>query len=135
MKRLIIRIVVILLLIVTIHQVYWYNKLDGNLVIYMSNVSEKDSIIDLNLYLDGEKVATENINNEFLSIKVFPFKVFPGKHQLLITANNNAIKEEYNFYSLLVTRIIIEYNGKSRDQSDLDFIIGSEWVLGNFIIQ
>ena len=49
MKKTIIKVFGALFLIFIIHQIYWVNNLNGNLVIYVCNVSEKDSL-NINLY-------------------------------------------------------------------------------------
>ncbi len=134
MKKKIIGFIAIILLALIVQQVYWYNKLDGNLVVYVTNVSERDSI-NLNIYLDDKEVINETLTNKYIFYKNSSFRVSPGNHELIIKANGGEIEDKYNFYSLFVKRIVIEYNGKSGDQKDLDFIIRSETVFGNFVVE
>lgn len=134
MKKKIIGFIAIILLALIVQQVYWYNKLDGNLVVSVTNVSERDSI-NLNIYLDDKEVINETLTNKYIFYKNSSFRVSPGNHELIIKANGGDIEDKYNFYSLFVKRIVIEYNGKSGDQKDLDFIIRSETVFGNFVVE
>ncbi len=134
MKKKIIGFIAIILLALIVQQVYWYNKLDGNLVVYVTNVSERDSI-NLNIYLDDKEVINETLTNKYIFYKNSSFRVSLGNHELIIKANGGEIEDKYNFYSLFVKRIVIEYNGKSGDQKDLDFIIRSETVFGNFVVE
>lgn len=133
MKKKIIRFITIILLALIVQQVYWYNKLDGNLIIYVTNVSEKDSI-DITLDLDGKEVLNDMLTGKYINYKNKSFKISPGSHELIVKTNEGKIEEKYNFYSFFVKRIVIEYNGKRGDQKDLDFIIWSETIFGNFII-
>ena len=134
MKKKIIGFIGIILLALIVQQVYWYNKLDGNLVVYVTNVSERDSI-SLNIHLDNKEVINETLTNKYIFYKNSSFRVSPGNHELIIKANGGEIEQKYNFYSLFVKRIVIEYNGKSGDQKNLDFIIWSETVFGNFVVE
>ncbi len=132
MKKKVIRFFTIILLALIIQQAYWYNKLDGNLIILVTNISEKDSV-DITINLDGKQVFSDLLIGKYINYKNKSFKISPGSHELIVKTKEGKIEEKFNFYSLFIKRIVIEYSGKRGDQN-LDFIIWSETVFGNFIV-
>ena len=136
MKKKIINIIGVLFIILIIQQAYWYNALEGNLVIYVTNVSEKDSL-EINLYLDDKLIKKESYSNsEFYKFKNYPINIFPGKHSITVTTKNGEVKEKCDFYSFFVKRIIIEYQGEDNQlDNNKKFLIESEPVFRNLIIR
>lgn len=138
MKKKIIKVIAVILLILITQQLYWYFRLGGNLGVYVCNESEIDST-KISLYLDDKEVINEYFNdNPYLSCKNLIFKVSPGKHKLVAVANDGAIKEEYYFYSTLVTRITMglgtEFSSKDGSEK-LSFYFSSEWVYKRLVIE
>jgi len=137
-KKKVIKFMILFLLILIGQQLYSYIGIGGNLDIYVCNVSEIDSV-NITLYLDDEKVIHENFgDNPYLSCKNLTFKVSPGKHKLVAIARDGTIRDEYNFYSTLITRVTIElskdYSNNSNDYN-LGFQFFSEWVYKRFVLQ
>jgi hypothetical protein len=130
------KIVGVLFLVLVIHQFYWYSNLDGNLIVYVSNVSEKDSV-EISLLLDNNKINKGMyINSNSYSFKNYPLTVSPGKHTVTVETKEGEIKEKYTFYSFLIKRVIIEYQGEENQLDDnKKFLLDSESVFGNFIIE
>ena len=136
MKKRIIKVLGILVLLLIIHQFYWFNSLNGNLTIYVCNVSERDSL-NIDLYLDNKKIGSDTFTNtSFYSFKKYPLNVSLGKHTMVIKTVNGKVLEEYECYTFLVKRVLVEYQGKDNQLDDnKEFLIQSESVFGNLVIQ
>ena len=131
------KVIIAVLILIVIQQFYWFNKLNGNVIIYTNNTSERDSI-EVNLYLDGQNISSDYISKTTLySPKKIPLTISPWKHEIVVKADNNQIIEKYQFYSFLIKRVIIEYQGKDNqlDDENAEFLIDSHTVFRSLSIQ
>ncbi len=125
----------IVLFAILFHQLYWYFGQGGNLIVFVSNHTE-ESLVDISLYVDGEKKINDKLEKGYLtSLKVFPFKLYPGKHHMKIIAKNGLIEKEFTFYSWLVRRVVIEYIEDDKNPEKPTFHISSEYVYRNFVLE
>ncbi len=136
MKRKVFKVLIAILLIIFAHQIYWYIGLGGNLDLYLTNVSEQTPV-NINLYLDGKRIAKEDFNDKNLNYKNHTLKVSPGKHYLVAKTDDGEIEEELAFYSFFIKRITIELSNEDSDDlgDNPDFHFYPEIVLGKYVIR
>lgn len=137
MRNRVIKVIGGVLIGIIIHQVYWFNELQGNLIIYACNVSEKDSV-KIKIYLDGEKISNDIYSNDnFYFFKKRILTRFPGKHKVVAKTYDDKNIKEYEFYSFFIKRVIVEYQGEHNqlDDENSEFLIDSHSVFGSLIIR
>jgi archaellum component FlaG (FlaF/FlaG flagellin family) len=137
MKKKVIVLIGLLLLIFS-HQFYWHSKLDGNLKFYISNMSteEKDDIPKIEVFIDGDEIFSKDLKKGPANGKTISLNVYPGKHEVIVKTKGDQIVEKYEFYSFLIKRVVIEYQGKDNLLDDSkEFLIHSNSVFGSFAIQ
>ncbi len=136
MKKRILKIVAVILLILIVHQIYWYFRIGGNLDLYICDLTNAN-LTQVSIFLDDNEIITSNFKNDTYSIcENLTFKVSPSKHKLAITTSNGFKKEEYYFYTFFVKRVIVELSddySSNTDSFKFDFL--SEWVYKRMVLE
>ena len=84
-KKKLITVIIGLILVFVSWQAYMCDRYEGNLIINVSNQSERDTI-SLDLYIDGEKQASGLFTNEvFHNYKEYVFKTKKGSCIIIAT--------------------------------------------------
>lgn len=108
-KRIIFIAVAIVLLFYLGQQIFWYTSLGGNVLVYISNQS-KQELVDVEVFLDGEKHIDDKLSNEFFhDYKFYPLKASIGNHVMEIQANQNSIIKELSFMAVPLRFVVIEF--------------------------
>ena len=114
--------------------IHWADH--GTLEVIKSIVSKKDGTLSKLIlaisYRDEEVVNDTFFQNQLY--KRYAFKTNIGSHKIVLKRNGSLI-EEYNFKNYFLTRVVVDYNGKTRDNEELNFIIDSQFVFKDFVIQ
>ena len=101
--------VIVIISFLIIRQFIWYNKYDGNLLIYISNMSEMGTT-SIEVFIDGNTVINDVLTNEnFHGYKSYPFKESFGKHSLLIKNTETATIQEIEFRLFFMEWLIIDF--------------------------
>ena len=78
-------------------QFLWYIKANGNLIIYVSNWSQKENNIELIIEIDGEKEVEELLDEEtFHNYLVVPLKLKLGSHSIKVYDKGKTFSLEKN---------------------------------------
>lgn len=108
-KKILIIVIIGLILVFVSWQAYMCDRYGGNLIINVSNQSERDTI-SLDLYVDGEKQASGLFTNEvFHNYKEYVFKTKLGEHSFLIKAGDDIVSNEIKVNTMLVTWIVVDF--------------------------
>lgn len=107
-KNIIILFIGIILLLIG-WQVFQYNKHGGNLIIFLSNQSEIDSV-KIEVFQNDEKLISDVLTNDvFHNYKEFTFKKGLSNHTLTLCADKYHVKKVVKVNTLLVTWLVIEF--------------------------
>ncbi len=107
-KKIVVMAIAVLLLFYTGQQILWYNRFNSNLIIYVSNQSSQE-IADIDITLDGEKIVSDDLSNEFFhDYKIYPKQISFGKHTLEVSANKSSVSKKLSFIIVPVRWIIVE---------------------------
>jgi len=108
-KKKLITVIIGLILVFVSWQAYMCDRYEGNLIINVSNQSERDTI-SLDLYIDGEKQASGLFTNEvFHNYKEYVFKTKKGEHSFLIKTGDGVVSSEVKVNTMLVTWIVVDF--------------------------
>lgn len=123
MKKILI-ILGIFLLVICLHQAYWYYSLGGNLTIWIHNQSEIELVDDTVIYLDGEEIIQDEYTNDILDYKSYTFKVPLGKHTIKVSSEDKSLNKEISFNSFFMKRVIINFSNEYLESNgdDLNFL-------------
>jgi hypothetical protein len=118
LKKIIILIGVLILVFLIGQQLFWYAKHEGNVIVYISNQSELDTV-NIELYLDGNKIESGFFTNaSFHDYKKYPLKINFGTHTLLLKAKETSTSKEISFTAFLMKWVIVDF-------SEVDKTIGT----------
>ena len=131
MKKKILNSLLLVFIFVTIHQSYWYFRYGGNFTIWCTNISDKNSINDVQIFLDDEKVFNEDIS--FFN-KPSIYTIYPGTHKIKIICKSLGIGKEYSFNSFFVQRGIFEFYF-SDEENKIDVSFHNENVINAMVFQ
>lgn len=136
MKKKIIKIGLILLALLLLHQLYWYVGQSGNLVLFVSNKSDIE-LAEIEVTLDGKRIVEDSFSTGIYNYKNYSFNVSPWKHDIEVVCNHLGIKEKFSFYNFFVTRVLIDLteNDVENTESSQLFYIRSEYVYGKLILE
>ena len=91
-------------------QIYWFTKLGGNTIVYISNQSIKIDTVHIEAYIDGKRVIAGDFNNKtFHNYLQYPLQTSFGRHTILIKAKDLGISQETSFRTLIMKWIIVDF--------------------------
>lgn len=115
-----------LALLVSGIQLYRYCKYEGNVLIYICNDSNLESI-DLEVYLDGIKQVSDSFSNKiFHGYHLFPVSTSLGLHTLEVKAENLGPVKKVDFRVFAIRSVIIEVGKElisSNNPSEYEVVI------------
>ncbi len=112
-KKFFVLIVSLVLIIIVFRQVYFYYKYDGNLVIYVSNHSNIDTV-NFDVYINKELKISESSNNNFHIYKEFSLNSKIGTNSIKVVFDEK-YQKEINVNIFPVRFIYIEFTGQTDD--------------------
>ncbi len=112
-KKFFVLIVSLVLIIIVFRQVYFYYKYDGNLVIYVSNHSNIDTV-NFDVYINKKLKISESSNNNFHIYKEFSLNSKIGTNSIKVVFDEKYPKE-INVNIFPVRFIYIEFTGQTDD--------------------
>lgn len=123
-NKILILIIVSFLSFLIGRQIFMYNKYHGNLIVYISNQTEKDTVkIEMNMD-DVQQINEVFTNERFHNYKGYPMKVRLGKHRLLFKAEGKSISKEIKINTLFMRWVIVDLI--EGDSGDFSFYISKQ---------
>ncbi len=120
-----------------VYEVYQYRKQGGNLIIYLCNCSDIDSL-NVEVFVNDKKIVNALLsNNEFHHYEKYVFKTNFFKTQLIeVKSKETDAQLKFKINTCLVKRVLIEFWGSTFSESknnDYEFI--KRVYLSDFLIQ
>jgi len=133
-KKIIIIIVIILIFSFPIYQLFIFAKTGGNLILYISNQSEVDTV-GIELFLNNEKEIDDYYTNyQFHNYKRYVFKTTPGNQAIAIKTKVGNTKLFFDVNTWLIKWVAIDYSEIINKKGEKEYFFVVRQNLKPFLI-